>query len=77
MWCAAFAWLSLTDDDVDAFRRLKKVRDQVAHGVRDVPTNAEVRDVESLARRLHTRLGDLEAWPSAELPSAFRSASEE
>jgi hypothetical protein len=52
IWCVLCSWTHLTDDDVDAFGRLKAVRDKIAHGsIAAPPTNA-VREVQSLAARL-------------------------
>ncbi len=52
VWCAACVWTQLTDADVDDFVRLKKVRDDIAHGSIDTPPADSVRIVELLACKL-------------------------
>jgi hypothetical protein len=51
-WCAICAWPELTDIDVGEFARLKKIRDDIAHGsIADPPSEAVVA-VQGLARRV-------------------------
>lgn len=52
LWCALTVWTHLTDDDVDNFARIKKIRDQIAHGEIAAPTPEAVILVERLAAKL-------------------------
>lgn len=56
IWCVVSAWKHLSDDDVKEFKRLKKVRDAIAHGNISSPNRAEVSAVESLAKKLHVEV---------------------
>lgn len=49
VWCALCSWTSITDSDIAEFKRLKKVRDEIAHGSLDAPPSEAVRAVEALA----------------------------
>jgi hypothetical protein len=51
-WCVVNAWHHMSDADVSDFRRLKKVRDGIAHGVISVPPADSVVAVEALAGKL-------------------------
>ena len=42
VWCSLCAWTSVTDDDVTEFKRLKDIRDAIAHGSIDTPQGADV-----------------------------------
>ena len=53
VWCVASVWTHLADDDVDEFKRLKGVRDGIAHGRIARPEHADVAAVERLAQRLY------------------------
>lgn len=53
VWCAMCAWENLSDQDVDAFLRAKKIRDEIAHGSIVVPPADAVVAVERLAMALH------------------------
>lgn len=53
VWCVASVWTHLADDDVDEFKRLKYVRDGIAHGRIARPERADVQAVERLVQRLH------------------------
>jgi len=52
VWCAVSVWTQLTDADVDTFERVKKVRDQIAHGDLATPSAEDVAAVEALAIRI-------------------------
>lgn len=52
IWCVLCVWKHMGDDDVDLFSRLKKTRDDVAHGnISEVPIGA-TQDAENLVIRL-------------------------
>lgn len=48
VWCAFCAWTSITDDDVIEFKRLKDIRDAIAHGSIDVPPSEAVSSIQAL-----------------------------
>lgn len=52
-WCVVASWTHLTRSDVEDFLRLKRVRDDIAHGVIATPNAADVHAVERLATLLH------------------------
>jgi len=52
VWCALTIWTHLTDDDVDNFATVKKVRDQIAHGEIAAPPAEVVGLVERVAAKL-------------------------
>lgn len=52
VWCAMTVWTHLTDDDVDNFANVKKVRDQIAHGEIAAPSAEAVTLVERVAAKL-------------------------
>ncbi|MHB1334152.1 MAG: hypothetical protein ACYCY1_16300 [Sulfuriferula sp.] len=52
IWCALSAWTQLTDTDVDSFKEIKRVRDQLAHGEIAAPPAGSVIAVEQLAKKL-------------------------
>lgn len=54
VWAAHCAWPDLHDEDVDEFVRLKKVRDEIAHGSITQPPADAVLSVEMLALKLHS-----------------------
>lgn len=58
IWCVLSEWHHLTDADVEVFRRLKGVRDKIAHGSLSEPPAEAVIDVEKLAARLQLSRGD-------------------
>lgn len=51
-WCAQAVWRGLTVEARHDFRKLKKVRDDIAHGTVTEPSAASVRAVEYLAGEL-------------------------
>ena len=53
IWCVVSAWKHLCDDDIAEFKRLKKVRDDIAHGNISTPAQSDVAAVEKLARKIH------------------------
>lgn len=53
VWCSICAWKGMEDADVDAFKRVKKTRDEISHGERSIPQPSIVKDVEILARKIH------------------------
>lgn len=52
IWCALSVWTQLTDADVDSFKKIKRVRDQLAHGEIATPPEDSVLAVEQLAKKL-------------------------
>lgn len=48
VWCALCAWTSIADSDVAEFKRLKDIRDAIAHGSIDAPPSEAVRAIEAL-----------------------------
>ena len=52
VWCALTVWTHLTDDDVDTFAKVKKMRDQIAHGEIASPSAEAVKLVERVAAKL-------------------------
>lgn len=61
VWCAISVWTHLGDADVAAFRRLKKVRDQIAHGELASPPADAVAEIEKLAAKLQIGPDDADA----------------
>jgi len=53
VWCVACVWKHLSRQDVEEFARLKRIRDDIAHGVVATPSAADVQSVERLAALLH------------------------
>lgn len=60
IWCVVSTWKHLSDADIREFKRLKKIRDAIAHGALAAPEPDAVLAVEHLARRIHG-LGQEEA----------------
>jgi hypothetical protein len=56
IWCALTIWTHLTDDDVDSFVKVKKVRHQLAHGEIVAPSAEAVMLVERVAAKLQLAL---------------------
>jgi hypothetical protein len=54
LWCALFVWTHLSDEDVGTFARLKKSRDDIAHGSNAAPNANDVESAELLATKLHS-----------------------
>ena len=52
IWCALTVWTHLTDIDVESFTKVKKVRDQIAHGEIAAPPPEAVQLVERVAGKL-------------------------
>jgi len=52
IWCVICAWPHLSDDDVEQFKRLKTIRDEIAHGSLATPPHDAVVSAEKLAVRL-------------------------
>jgi hypothetical protein len=52
IWCALCAWTHVTALDIDEFIRLKKIRDDIAHGSIAAPPAESVGAVERLAAKL-------------------------
>jgi hypothetical protein len=52
IWCAMCVWTHLNDSDIDSFKRLKKIRDEIAHGSISVPPGDSVVNAEKLAVKL-------------------------
>ncbi len=54
LWCASFLWKHLTEEDVETFARLKKVRDDIAHGNIREPNATDVEAAQLVATKLHS-----------------------
>ena len=54
LWCALFVWKHLSEEDVETFARLKKTRDDIAHGNIREPNEGDVGAAELLATKLHS-----------------------
>jgi hypothetical protein len=52
IWCKSTVWSHVTDADVQAFAKVKKIRDQIAHGEIASPPLDAVVDAERLATKL-------------------------
>jgi hypothetical protein len=52
VWCVLCAWPHLSDSDVEDFKRLKTIRDEIAHGSLATPPPDSVLVVEKLAAKL-------------------------
>ncbi len=48
VWCAFCVWTSITDDDVKEFKRLKDIRDAIAHGSIGAPPSEAVVSIKAL-----------------------------
>lgn len=53
VWCVLCVWTHLSDADVEEFKRLKTVRDDIAHGSIATPPYSAVAGAEKLAAKLH------------------------
>jgi hypothetical protein len=56
LWCVLCVWTHLSDADVDEFRCLKSVRDDIAHGSIATPPHSAVIGAEKLAAKLQLPL---------------------
>lgn len=54
VWCALCVWTHLRDTDVEEFKRLKEIRDDIAHGSAATPPAEAVTAIELLALRIAT-----------------------
>lgn len=52
VWCVLCVWTHLCDADVEEFRRLKSIRDDIAHGSIATPPHSAVAGAEKLAAKL-------------------------
>lgn len=52
VWCAMSVWTGLTDSDVEDFSELKGLRDDIAHGRKNVVTGEEVRKAHNLVSKV-------------------------
>lgn len=52
VWCVLCEWPQLSDSDVEDFKRLKTIRDEIAHGSLSAPPSDSVLVVEKLAAKL-------------------------
>jgi hypothetical protein len=57
VWCALSIWTHLSDDDIETFKRLKKVRDKIAHGEITEPPDDAVVEIERLIIKLQNLSG--------------------
>ncbi|MEL7023302.1 MAG: hypothetical protein AAGL69_06105 [Pseudomonadota bacterium] len=49
VWCACASWSHVSDSDVDRFRKLKKIRDDIVHGNKDTVDPSAPRSARELA----------------------------
>lgn len=54
VWCVASVWKHLSDNDIEEFKKLKKVRDGIAHGDIMTPDHATVIGAQRLAKKIHS-----------------------
>lgn len=54
VWCVLCIWTHLSDSDVEEFTRLKKIRNDIAHGTISTPPASAVIAAEILASKLQT-----------------------
>jgi hypothetical protein len=52
VWCAACAWTGATDADVEQFKSLKAIRDDIAHGTIAGPPAGSAQKAQQLARKV-------------------------
>lgn len=52
LWCAMGVWTHMTDKDVETFSSLKRIRDKLAHGDIDSPTDEHAQAAQSLAAKI-------------------------
>lgn len=52
VWCGLTIWTHLTDEDVESFAKLKKIRDKIAHGEITEPPRDALDLVERIAAKL-------------------------
>lgn len=52
VWCALCKWPDVTDADIDLFYRLKKARDDIAHGNTQMPPAGYAGEAQALARKV-------------------------
>ena len=52
VWCALCVWTHLGDADIEEFARLKRVRDDIAHGSIETPPYSAVTGAEKFAAKL-------------------------
>jgi len=55
MWCALTVWTNLDDVDIDDFKMLKRLRDEIAHGSISSPPESSVSLAQRLAQKLQQR----------------------
>jgi|CXWL01.1.fsa_nt_gi hypothetical protein len=53
VWCVASTWVHLGDQDIEEFKRLKRIRNGIAHGDIASPDAADVVAIEALAKKVH------------------------
>lgn len=56
VWCVLCTWTHMSDSDVEEFKRLKAIRNDIAHGTISTPPAAAVVAVEILASKLQAPL---------------------
>lgn len=52
IWCSTCAWKSISNEDIDLFKKLKKARDDIAHGNESEPPLGYAYKAELLARKI-------------------------
>lgn len=53
VWCVGSVWTHMGDSDIAEFKRLKRIRDDIAHGNIASPDAAAVKSIEALAKKIH------------------------
>lgn len=52
VWCSLCVWEGMNDDDIVAFKEVKKIRDDIGHGKLSSPSNEQVDAARNLARKV-------------------------
>ena len=71
VWCVSSFWESFGPDEIDEFKRLKRLRDGIAHGSGPEPTASDVSALLRLARRVFF---ENEAGPQIGRPASMQTA---
>ena len=51
-WCACINWAEIGEDEIELFKKLKLVRDQIAHGTKFAPPSGYARMAQELAKKI-------------------------
>ena len=69
VWCAICVWPQISDSDVTGFKRLKKIRNDIAHGSLAEPSEESVRAVQRLAMKLQWHTNEAGVQPAVGYPN--------